>query len=365
MDLSRLEVAPGILEPRGLSRREFLKLCTATAVALGLSEGFGPRLAEAAEQAARKKPVIWMQGQGCTGCSESTLSSLNPGPAEIVLDMLSIRYHPTIMAASGHVAQKAWKDSVEAGGYVLVLEGSIPTADPRFAEVEGKAFADQFKEAAARADLVVAAGSCASFGGIPRAGITKGGGVADYIKDKPVVNVPSCPAKPSRLLGTLLHVLAFKKTPELDEYKRPVPYYKRFLQHDNCPRRAHFEKSEFLRDWNDPAQVNYCLLYMGCKGPKTYTDCPRIWWNDGVNYCINAGSPCAGCTQPEFYDQFTPLYVKQENFPLPGVGGVSTGTVAKMVAGATGIGIAAHAAARVATQAARGEVTAGESKISG
>ncbi|GAW90923.1 hydrogenase small subunit [Calderihabitans maritimus] len=334
------------LEARGISRRTFIKLCAMTAAAFGLEVQLGPKMAEAAAENIGKKPLVWMQGQGCTGCSESLLSSFEPGPAEIILDMLSVRFHPTIMAASGEGAISAWKEAIEQGGYLLVLEGSIPTADPRFCMVEGRPLLDQFREAARKAEVVVAAGSCASYGGIPRAGKTGAVGAADVLEGQTVINLPSCPVKPTRLLGTVLYYLSFGEAPPLDEYNRPVPYYKRYLQHDSCPRRGHYERGEFLRDWNDPETVDWCLYYKGCKGPYTYTDCPRIWWNDGVNYCIRAGSPCAGCTQPEFYDQFTPLYAKQENFPNPGIAGLSPASLAKGIAGLTAVGVASHAVAK-------------------
>lgn len=338
-----------LLERRGISRRGFINLCTAACVAFGLDLGFAPRMADAAVAKLGKKPVVWLQGQSCTGCSESLLSSLSPGPAEIVLDMLSIRFHPTIMAASGEQAVRAAEDTIATGGYLLILEGSIPTADPRYCLVDGRPLLEQFQEAAANAEAVIAVGSCASYGGIPRAGFTGACGARDVLEGIPVVNIPSCPAKPTRLLGTLLYYFSLEELPPLDEDGRPVPYYRRYLQHDSCPRRAHYERGEFLIDWNNPDTADWCLFYMGCKGPYTYTDCPRIWWNDGVNYCVRAGSPCAGCTQPEFYDQFTPLYAKQDSFPGPGLERLSSASVAKGIAGAAVAGVAVHAVGRTVT----------------
>ena len=45
----------------GLSRRDFLKVCSAAAVAMGLPATMGPKIAEAA--AAKRLPVIWISGQ--------------------------------------------------------------------------------------------------------------------------------------------------------------------------------------------------------------------------------------------------------------------------------------------------------------
>lgn len=344
------------LNSRGVNRRDFLKLMGATAAVLGLSELQAPSVAEAVEAGVKKPPVIWLHGQECTGCTTSMLSTFDPGPAEVVLDLLSIRYHETIMAGSGHVAEQALHETIKEGGYVLVVEGSIPTVDGRFMTIGGKPFDEILKESAANAAAIIALGACAAYGGIPAAGPTGAKGVQDFIKDKPVINIPGCPAKPTWLFGTVMHYLMFKKVPPLDEYGRPKAFFGNLL-HDNCPRRGHFERGEFLRDWNDPAQSQYCLLVMGCKGPKTYSDCAQSFWNDGVNFCIGAGSPCAGCTQPEFYAAadiddrpgFAPLYVKQDSFKLPGIGGVDAKKAGVIVTGATVAGLGLHFGGKVAT----------------
>jgi hydrogenase small subunit len=295
------------LEKKGVSRRDFLKLCTLSCIAFGLDLSFAPKMAEIAAANLTKKPLIWMQGQGCTGCSSSLLSSVNPGSEEILLDLLSVRFHPTIMAAAGDQAVGCLEESIEKGNYLLVLEGSIPTADPRFCMVEGRPFLEQFRKAASKAEVVIAVGSCASYGGIPRAGLTGAVGARDVLNGVRVVNLPSCPVKPDRLVGTLLYYLGNNELPRLDQHGRPVAYY-RYTLHDSCYRRLHYERGEFLSHWNDPETTDWCLYYKGCKGKNTFTNCSSYWWNDGVNYCGFAGSPCSGCSQPEFYEELSPLF---------------------------------------------------------
>lgn len=341
-----------LLKVKGVTRRDFLKLIGATIAAFSLPEVLAPQVAEAVEQAMKKPPVIWLSGMECTGCTESTISSLNPSPAQLILDMISLRYHEVIMAASGNTAEEAYQDALK-NPFILVVEGSIPSKEDRYCMVGGKPFRITLIEAAQKAQAVIAVGSCACEGaGILGACETGAVGVADILKAKgintPVINLPCCPVKPTTLMGTLLYYLTYQNIPPLDEYNRPLAYYGSLL-HDNCPRRGHFENGEFLTDWNDPVQKEYCLLLKGCKGPKTYTDCAQVWWNDNANFCINAGSPCAGCSERDFYQGFSPLYSKQENFKLPGIGEINADTVGKTIGGAAAVGVGVHLVASAAS----------------
>ncbi len=86
--------------------------------------------------------------------------------------------------------------------------------------------------------------------------------------DKPIINISTCPVHTDHLVGTILYVLVTGKIPELDSKGRPAMYFgDKWLIHDNCRRRAHFDAGEFLKDWNDPKQKNWCLFEKGCKGP--------------------------------------------------------------------------------------------------
>ena len=340
----------GILEKlasKEIKRRDFMKLCAAVTAAFSLPKTFSKDIAYATEKAMKKPAVIWLSGQDCAGCTESLLASINPSAAELVLDVLSIRYHENIMAGAGYLATKALEETIAEGKYILVVEGSIPKADDRFCTVGGKNFKDIVMESAKNAAVVIGVGSCASYGaGIPGATPSQGAGVADFVKDKPVINLPTCPLKPTHLVATIMYYLTSQNVPKLDEYKRPLAFYSTLL-HDNCPRRGQFEKGNFLADWNEPAQKEYCLLLKGCKGPKTYTDCAQVWWNEGANFCINAGAPCAGCSQPEFYGGFTPLYDKQEIFNIGPDKSLNLDTVGMVMTGAAVAGAAIHAIGRV------------------
>lgn len=299
------------LKVKGVSRREFIKYCAATAAVLGLSElEFTTRVAHALEAATKKPLVIWLEGQDCAGCTISFTGALNPPAASIILDKLSIRYHETIMAAAGHLAESVYHDTVKQGGYVLIVEGSIPTADDRFCMVGGRPFRKLVEEAAKKAAAIIAVGSCAAYGGIPAAGPTKGVGLNKALPGKAVINLSTCPVHTHHLVGTILYFLTTGKVPPLDEIGRPKAYFEQSI-HDNCRRRSYFDEGTFLEDWNDLTQKNWCLYEKGCKGPDTYSDCTIGRWNEGTNFCIEHGAGCMGCASPDFYAGMTPLYTAE------------------------------------------------------
>ncbi len=342
------------MSARGVTRRQFLKFCTVMAGTLALPSAFGTRIAAALE-AAPRTPVIWLEFQDCAGCSESFLRASRPTAAEVILDILSVDYHETIMAASGHLAEEAKAQTIEAGGYLLVVEGSIPTAeDGIYCCIGGRTAVDILEEAAAGAIAVVALGSCAAFGGVPKANPNPTGAVSvmDIVTDKPVLNLPGCPVNVVNLTATVVHFLTFGELPAMDDLHRPLFAYGALI-HDNCERRGHFDAGEFVRQWGDEGhRKGWCLYQMGCKGPVTYHNCPAVRWNDGTNWPVGSGHGCIGCSEPDFWDlgaynlaevqkvsppEFYPP-VEQE---AKGVSPVSAG----LIGGAAGLALGAAGAA--------------------
>lgn len=307
-----------VLKARMITRRDFIKVVTAAAAALGLSELIPPGFAEAAA----KPAVIWLHGQECTGCSVSVLAGLagpcwdQPAPVDVILNAVEVKYHETIMAAAGDVAHGAMKDTIKKGGYVLVVEGSMPAADNRYLYVGGEPLEATFIDAANNAAAILAIGACATYGGINRPTPSKGRGVDYYLQkhgiNKPLINLPGCPVRPEWFFGTVIYYITNNAVPKLDRFKRPLMYFGKTV-HSECPRQSHYNEGRFLLDWNDPKQADYCLLYKGCKGIQAFSDCPNLLWNDGANWCIGANAPCAGCTEPAFYPGLSPLYGIRED----------------------------------------------------
>src|SRR5512134_3055564 len=88
------------LERRGVSRREFMGFCATTAAALALPHSAAAQIARAVQKA--QKPILlWLEFQDCAGNTESFLRATRPAAADIILDVLSVDYHETIMAAAG------------------------------------------------------------------------------------------------------------------------------------------------------------------------------------------------------------------------------------------------------------------------
>jgi len=295
------------LEAVGVSRRDFLRLCSiivATAPA-GMALTKAGSVAEVAAKIgkARRPSVIWLHFQDCTGCSETLLRTSAPDAASLILDVISLDYHETLMAASGAQADAALKQAMKenAGKYVLVVEGSIPTKNNgRFYEFGGRPGIEVLKEAAAGSAAIVSMGSCASWGGVGSADPNPTGavGVDSIITNKPIVNVPGCPPNPYNLLAVVLEYVVMGKLPQLDDSARPTFAYERVI-HENCPRRAHFDAGRFAAAFGDEGhRKGWCLYKLGCKGPVTHASCSTRPFNEVPNcWPIGLGIPCLGCTE--------------------------------------------------------------------
>jgi len=203
-----------LLSDNGQDRRDFMKWVSAATAMLMLPPMFTPLVADVAEAAElmTRVPVIWIELQDCAGNSEAILRSDGPKIDEIVLDIISLEFHETLMAAAGHQAEAQLEDAVEhfKGKYLLFVEGSVPVGagkDWCTIGASGETFLDHTKRLAKDAAAVVAVGSCATFGGIPAASPNPTGavGVMDVIKGKPIINIPACPANPANMVGVILH----------------------------------------------------------------------------------------------------------------------------------------------------------------
>ena len=311
------------LKEKGVSRRDFMKICGAVAGAIGLTTlppiksaaasarlGRSYRPANIVARALATKsrlPVIWLEFQDCAGCSEALTRSQSPTLVDLVLNQITVEYHETLSAAAGFQADEAKQAAMKkyAGKYVLVIEGAISPKDGGvYCTIGGKSSLALLQEAAAGAAAIIATGNCAAFGGLPKADPNPTGAVSvmDIIKDKPIVNIPGCPAIPEVFTGTLAHFLVFGALPELDYLHRPMAFYGKTI-HDRCLRRPFYEAGKFANSFDDEsAREGWCLYKLGCKGPTTYNACASLKWSGGLSFPIQSGHPCLGCSEPNFWD---------------------------------------------------------------
>ena len=351
--------SPGAIRTSdGVSRRDFVRVCSMAAAAVGLSASAAVRIADAAVRGL-KPSVIWLHFQECTGCTESLLRTSAPGVAELILDLISLDYHETLFAAAGHQAEAALADAKQKnkGKYICVVEGAIPTKDGGvYCMIGGRTAIDILKDVAADAGAIIAIESCAAWGGIPSAEPNPTGatGAPALLPGKTVVSIPGCPANPYNFLGVALQYATFGTLPKLDALGRPAFAYGRTI-HEHCPRRAHFDAGRFAERFGDEGhRQGYCLYKLGCKGPQTHANCSVSHFCEVVDaWPIGIGSPCFGCTEqtlafrvPAFQtvsilrptppDTYPPVKAEQGQ-----ISPVATGIAGAIVGGLAGAGYVA------------------------
>lgn len=334
---------------QGVSRRDFMKFCTAMTAVLALPVRYTPRIAQALETAVRP-PVIWLNFQDCAGNSESFLRANHPTVSELVLDILSIDYQEVIMAAAGHYAEENRLNTMREykGRYIVVVEGAIPLADDGiYCVIGGHTAIDILKETAKDAAAVITAGTCSAYGGIPAAAPNPTGavGVRDVLNHVPLINMPGCPMNVQNLTALIVHYMTFNSLPAVDHEGRPLFAYGSRI-HDDCERRAHFDAGQFVEEWGDEAhRKGWCLYKMGCKGPQTAHNCSMVRWNDGMSWPVGAGHGCVGCSEPHFWDTMGGLYERLPHVQLPVGAEVTASQLGAGIVGLAAAGIATHAVA--------------------
>lgn len=209
-------------------------------------------------------------------------------------------------------------------GYILVVEGAIPMgSDGLFCDIGSHTtMKDAFDILGSNADLILAVGSCACFGGIPgtlpkattanpaqpnpTGAVSVDSAMTTLGISKTLINIPGCPMHPEWFVQSVIKLLAGEMV-TLDAYKRPDYLFgdagdasdqtKRV--HAQCPFRGSSAPEA-------PSLGGYgCLEEFGCRGKYTYANCPSIKWNapaggTGVNWCVGSRVPCYGCTEPTY-----------------------------------------------------------------
>ena len=325
---------PELMRAHGVSRRGFLKYCATLTSALALPPALAPKIAYALENAARPS-VIWLSFQECTGCTEAITRSHAPTIEDLIFNAISLDYHHTLQAASGHAAEAAREKAMRDnhGKYLVIVDGSIPLDHPEYSCIAGISNLDMLKETAEGAAAIIAVGTCAAFGGIPHANPNPTGAVAvsEIVTDKPIINIPGCPPIPIVMTSVIAQFLALGlDSIEVDELDRPKAFFGETI-HDRCYRRPFYDKGKFAESFDDHgAREGWCLYKLGCKGPTTKSVCATVKWNDGTSFPIQSGHPCLGCTEPDFWDNggfYKPLSTPAGNYRQAGLAALAGGAV--------------------------------------
>lgn len=295
------------LRAERISRRRFLEFCAALMVTaprgLALTGQASPEGMAETIGAAQRPSVIWLHFQDCTGCTESVLHASQPDIVDLIFNLISLDYHETLMAGSGRQAESVLKRAVarNAGRFILVVEGSVPTGDRAgYMKIAGRTALEVLREVASQAALVIAIGSCSSWGGVAAAhpNPSRAEGIDSIVSGMPIVNLPGCPPNPYTFLAVVLEYATMHRLPQLDSEKRPRFAYDRLI-HEDCPRRGHFDAGRFAGMYGDEGhRQGWCLYKLGCKGPLTHAACSIRHFNDLPNaWPIGIGAPCIGCAE--------------------------------------------------------------------
>ena len=283
--------------------------------------------------------VLWLQSGGCGGCSMSLLNSEAPDLYQLFqLTNINLLWHPSLSEASNGeciaLLNGILQDEIALD--VLCLEGSVvcgPNGSGAFHMLSGtnKSMMQWLKELSAKAQYVVAMGSCAAFGGITAAGenIAEATGLqydggqlsgllgADWRSQAqfPVINIAGCPTHPAWITDTLVQLsLGELRLEHLDELNRPRAYTNHLVHH-GCPRNEFYE---YKASAEKPADLGCMMEHCGCLGTQARADCNTRLWN-GSGSCLRGGYACINCTAPEFEEP------KQAFGVTPKIAGIPVG----------------------------------------
>jgi len=282
----------------------------------------------------REIDVLWITaGLSCDGDTIAVTAATQPSLEEVLLGGIpgipKVRFHnPFLSYENGEAFVEFFYKGADGriDPFILVVEGSIPNENNK-AEGYWATFGtnretgqpittcEWIDKLAPRAWAVVAAGTCATYGGIHamEGNPTDCMGLADYLgwewrskANIPIVCVPGCPVVPDNFMETLLYLLyqATGRAPmiPLDEALRPTWLFGQTV-HEGCDRGGYYEQAQFGEHYGS----RECIVKLGCWGPVVQCNVGKRGWINGIGGCPNVGGICIGCTMPGFPDKFMPF----------------------------------------------------------
>jgi hydrogenase small subunit len=257
-------------------------LTAGSAAALGATGALTRVLAADSERA----PLVWL------GAGEADLNLLAQMGRQLpsFLELIALEWTPSAWDALHPAGFMAALDGLPSAP-VVVLE-SYPTLDGAINPAH-----TAVQEAIEQAKAAILLGTEACYGGWRRR-VEDVKALESLCRraKTPLIKLPGMPVPVQHLVGTLAH-LETAGFPRLDSLQRPELYYGAPVC-THCELRADREAGRYAAGFGDPG----CLLHLGCKGPVTFNSCSRTRWNGGENWCVGAGGPCVGCSEPGYPD---------------------------------------------------------------
>jgi hydrogenase small subunit len=276
--------------------------------------------------------ILWITaGLGCDGDTIAMTAATSPAIEDVLggaipgLPRVTL-HNPVLAPENGADFLATFHAAAEdrlGRPFILVVEGSIPR-EPADGEGCWAGFGTDpdsgqpiptctwIDRLAPRAWAIVAAGTCATFGGIHAMEGNPTGctGLADHLgwgfrsrAGIPIVNLPGCPVQPDNFMDVLTYLLrhATGHAPmiPLDEALRPTWLFSQTV-HEGCDRGGYYEQADFAAEPGSPR----CIVKVGCWGPVVTCNVPKRGWMGGIGGCPNVGGICIGCTMPGFPDKF-------------------------------------------------------------
>src|ERR1700756_957017 len=236
----------------------------------------------------QKKPavaelhILWITaGLGCDGDSVSITAATQPSIEDVLRGAIPglpkvYLHNPVLAYENGDEFMKYWylADEDRLGPFVLVVEGSVPNESIKKEGYWAALGTDKktgqpittcewIDRLAPKAVAVVAAGTCATYGGIHAMQGNPTGcmGLPDYLgwnwRSKaglPIVNVPGCPVQPDNMTETLLYLLyqvaGLAPMIPLGDELGPKWLFERTV-HDGCDRAGFYEQGDFATVYGD------------------------------------------------------------------------------------------------------------------
>ena len=267
----------------------------------------------------QNKTLYWLQSGGCSGDSMSLLNLDSPDLFSFFNILgIDVLWHPSLSTLSYTEHDKMLEQILQKKKRldILCVEGNVvmgPDGTGMFDTFRGKPKKDLIYKLAQVAEVVIAVGTCASFGGfgsyegddISGIGLqqhhnTQGGFLGQEFqtqKGLQVINLPGCPIHP-KAFESVLNLLARDMPVELGANNTPKSYYAPTV-HQGCTRNEHHE---YKVEEHMFGEEGCMFFHLGCKGPITHAGCNTHLWND-VNSKTRAGVPCFGCTNTTFPHQ--------------------------------------------------------------